>query len=106
MDFTEEQILFAINRYQKEKEYSREGHGAITPTTFQGHNQSQATFGLSGNFFWNVYKLNKNERVNSRGIEIETQYGSTANATHTHRSWLELVKTAQLTNGRLTCYFA
>lgn len=92
--------------YVTREEYSREGHGAITPTTFQGHNQSTATFGLSGNFFWNVYKLNKNERVNSRGIEIETLYGSTANATHTHRSWLELVKTAQLVNGKLTCYFA
>jgi len=89
--------------YVTREEYSREGHGAITPTTFQGHAQNQ---NLPGQFFWNVYKLNKNERVNSRGIEIETQYGAVVNATHTHRSWLELVKTAQLTNGKLTCYFA
>lgn len=89
--------------YVTREEYSREGAGAITPTTFQGHNQST---NLAGKFFWNVYKLNKNERVNSRGIELETTYGSVVNATHTYRAWLELVKTAQLKDGRLTCYFA
>ena len=35
------------------------------------------------------------------GIEIETTYEAVQNATHTHRSWLELVKTAQLVNGKL-----
>ncbi len=91
--------------YVTREEYSRQGAGTITPTEFQGYSQSSAS-GIKGHFFWNVYKLNKNERVNSRGIEVETSYGAVSNATHTYRAWVELVKTAKLENGLLTCYFA
>jgi len=93
--------------YVTREEYSLEGRGAVTDLEFSGYPQNSNASGLSGNFFWNAYKLPKNERVNSRGIELEVQYGKmNENVTSTHRCWVELMKTATLTNGLLTCYFA
>ena len=61
-----------------------------------GHAQNSATVGLDGQFFWNAYRLNRNEVVDSRGIELEVQYGLVQNATHTYRTWLEMVREGQL----------
>ena len=58
------------------------------------------TEGLLGQFFWQGFRLNRNERVDSNGIQLELNYGNLPNGeTFVHRSWLELVKTARLQNG-------
>ncbi len=78
---------------------------------------------LTGEFFWSAGRLNKNERINSRGIELyfkvndlpttiqrtETIAGVTA--THsspgfTQRVYMEVVRTATLTDGYFQCYYA
>ena len=80
------------------QEYNREGPlgGLTTTKTFMGHAQNSGTVGLDGQFFWNAYRLNRNEVVDSRGIELEVQYGGVQNATHTYRTWLELVREGRL----------
>jgi len=56
--------------------------------------------GLAGRFNWLSYRLNRNERVNSRGIEYYYKYqGLNNSGLYTQRSWLELAKVTVLTNG-------
>lgn len=90
------------------QEFSGEG-GAIGGLTsdyrYMGYEQSEVEKGLNSKFHYTAYKLNRNERVNSRGIQLELQYGSFLDATvFTHRAWLELTKRATLSNGKFKCY--
>ena len=80
------------------QEYDREGPlgGLTTTKTFMGHAQNSATVGLDGQFFWNAYRLNRNEVVDSRGIELEVKYGLVQDVTHTYRTWLEMVREGKL----------
>ena len=80
------------------QEYDREGPlgGITTEDTFMGHAQNSATVGLDGQFFWNAYRLNRNEVIDSRGIEVEVKYGLVQNVTHTYRTWLEMVREGRL----------
>ncbi len=56
--------------------------------------------GLTGRFSWLSNRLNRNERINSRGIESFFKYDALDNeAAYTQRSWLELVKITQLNGG-------
>ena len=54
--------------------------------------------------------MNKNERINSRGIELETQYSQvpalTGAETYTQRCWIEVLRTATLIDGKMECYYA
>jgi len=63
---------------------------------------------LRGKFFWQAIRLNKNERVNSRGIELYQKMVSlpSPDLGYELMCWLELVKVAQFENGYLECYFA
>ncbi len=57
--------------------------------------------------FWVEDRLNKNERINSRGIEVYQSWGKLpADIQPTMRCWLEVVKYATLTDGVLQCYYA
>ena len=88
------------------EEYSAEGT-ALTSDRFMGYVQSEgrqalatAGRGVEGRFGWLSNRLNRNERVNSRGLEIYYKYDTLDNqASYTQRSWLELVKITQLNGG-------
>ena len=63
--------------------------------------------GLPLNFFWQSFKLNRNERVNQKGIELYQQYlGLEAGVVNTLRIWLEVMKVAQLVDGKLRASYA
>ena len=83
-------------------EYSNEGQAMITTNTFQGHNQKD---GLEGAFNWTSIRLNREERVNNKGIEL-TYKNTLAGGNYTLYVWTELKKTGQLVNGQFSCYFA
>ncbi len=68
--------------------------------------QSSSSEGLNGLFHHICYRLNRNERVNSKGIELELTYSTIDAGSFTHRSWIELVKTATLDNGKFSTDFA
>ena len=49
-------------------------------------------------------KLNRGERVNSRGVELEMNMTMAANTpAMTQRAWLEVAKVITLKDGRMTC---
>lgn len=80
--------------------------GLTTTYTYLEYNQASVDEGLAGKFHHIAYRLNRNERVNGRGIQLELQYGGLSDgATFTHRSWLELSKEAILENGDFRCYY-
>ena len=85
--------------------YSTGGLG-VTTQTFNGFDQNSLTEGISGKFFYQANRLNRNERINSRGIELELQYSSIAAGTYTQRTWLEVIRSATLKNGILDTTFA
>ena len=95
------------------QEYSRGGivaqgsaAGIIPTYDYNGNQQSSPTQGLDGLFHWIGYRLNRNERVDSTGIHLELLYGSLTAGTYIHRSFLELVKTARLNNGKFSTELA
>ena len=47
-----------------------------------------------------------NERINSRGIQLQFNYNSMLTGDYVHRSWVELEKTATLLNGRFSTELA
>ena len=73
--------------------------GIMDQFTYNDMNPNSLTEGLLGNFFWQGFRLNRNERIDSVGIQLELNYGNLPASTFIHRSWLELVKTARLVNG-------
>ncbi len=93
------------------EEFSAEGT-ALTDDEFMGYDQDAGSgnvidSGLMGRFNWNSYRLNRNERVNSRGIELFSQFQDLDNqATYIQRSWIELVKLTQLVDGYVTTELA
>ena len=60
----------------------------------------------SGANFWIEDRLNRNERVNSRGIEIYQTWDKLPTLAFTMRTWLETVKYATLSDGVLQTYYA
>jgi hypothetical protein len=70
-----------------------------------------AAAGVGGQYpgtqFWNAFRLNRGERVNSRGIELYFKQDVDALAAGSvQRVWLETLRTATLQDGELTCYYA
>ena len=61
---------------------------------------------LAGSFYYQADRLNRNERINSRGIELEVKYSKLLNATHTHRTWIEIIRSATLRDGMLSVAYA
>ncbi len=75
---------------------------------------------LVSKFFWNAARLNKNQRINSRGIELYYKVNDMPNAltrttgagvVHTspgyvQRVYMEVVRTATLNGGYFQCYYA
>ena len=83
------------------QEYS--GEGLVLAGKFEGYDQSTV---LTNKFFHIANRLNRNERVNSRGIEAYVDYQTLAAASHTIRFYVELVRMAQLSNGMISIEYA
>jgi len=89
--------------------YSREGECLSTREYF-GYNQQTS---LSGRMFYLAQKLTKQERINSRGIELYFKYDDLPNnvpagfgTSYVQRVWLEVLRTATIQNGYTECYYA
>ena len=82
--------------------FSGEGDD-VTTDTFMGR---ASNTNLRRQFFRQAYRLNRNERINSRGIELYNTFKVLQNAAHTQRCWVESVKVAHLRGGMLDCYDA
>ena len=93
------------------EEYNYEGESLPTDT-YEGHAQSSEDSGLASKFFYQAYKLNRNERINSRGIELYNTWDKIRNSkssgtnTATLRTYLELIRVAQLKDGVIDTFFA
>ncbi len=88
------------------EEFCAEGV-ALTDDTFEGYVQNSGDAGdekgVLGRFNWLAYRLNRNERVNSRGIEYFFKYaGLNEQGNYTQRTWLELAKQTTISGGFVT----
>lgn len=62
---------------------------------------------INGKFCWTCDRLNRNERVNSRGIELYATWSTLEHTgNYTFNGWLELVRYAVLEDGQFTVTFA
>ena len=61
---------------------------------------------LESKQFWTEDRLNRNERINSRGLELYQTWGKLPPNSYTLRCWLEIVRMASLVDGVLTPTFA
>lgn len=85
------------------EEFCAEGT-ALTSNEFMGYDQNTGDdadeVGVLGRFNWLAYRLNRNERVNTRGLEYFYKYDGLGNGgNYTQRSWLELAKLTTISNG-------
>ena len=92
-------------------EYSYQGD-SLTEFTLEGITQNGITGGLPNHFFYQAYHLNRNERINSRGLEyyfnydaLETLGGGSSDA-YTLRVYTEVLKTASIVNGMVSTALA
>lgn len=88
------------------EEFAAEGV-AIDTVGFMNHQQRTGADGnergIQGRFNWLAYRLNRNERINTRGLEYYYKYEGLGNgAKYTQRSWLELAKITTLAGGYVT----
>jgi len=88
------------------QEFNRQGGSLSAKITYMEYSQSSSVNGLDGKFHHICYRLNRNERVNSKGLELELVYSAVNAGTYTHRSWLEMVKSATLTDGKFSTDFS
>ncbi len=77
---------------------------ATTPgsVNFEDYN---AKDDLRQKFFYTAYRLNRGERINSRGVELYDKRTTMAGSS-TLRAWLQVMKVAQLEDGMLDLTFA
>jgi hypothetical protein len=84
-----------VTRY----EYCGEGtEASMSSDTLQG---ADLRTKMKGAFCWQAHRLNRNERVNSRGIEYQVTYNVNGGS-RTQRIYLEMVRMATLSDGRFT----
>ena len=82
--------------------WNREGQATVGDEIV-GYTQS--TF-LAGNNFYQSHRLNRNERVSGKGIELYTKYDILSGTNYIQRAWVEYLKIATITNGLLDVYNA
>eukprot|EP01045_Picozoa_sp_COSAG04_P007738 COSAG04_NODE_412_length_14743_cov_74.925294_2_plen_465_part_00 len=73
----------------------------ISAKTVEGYTTQSALADAPKNFL--AFNLNRGERVNSRGVELEMTMPLADGATYTQRAWLEVAKVITLRGGRMTC---
>ncbi len=83
------------------QEYSREGV-SLTPRFFNGTGVDT----LSGRSFWCSQRLTAQQRINSRGIELYFKVSDLPAGDYTQRVYLEMMRSATLSNGYTECYFS
>ena len=83
------------------QEYS--GEGLVLGGQLEDYSQSTE---LTSSFFYIANRLNRNERVNSRGIEVYSTYESLPAGAHTLRAYIEMVRMASLSNGVVSVSYA
>ena len=88
------------------EEFAAEGV-ALTTDEYIGYAQNTGDdadeTGILGRFNWLSYRLNRNERVNTRGLEYFYKYEGLGNGGNfTQRAWLELAKITTLAGGYIT----
>ena len=79
------------------------GEGLVLGGKFEKFDQSTA---FSNKFYYVASRLNRNERVNSRGIEMYVDYDTLESGNHTIRFYIELMRLATLSNGRMEIAYA
>ena len=87
------------------EEYSNEGD-SLTTRTYFGYSEKAK---LQGRFFHLSQRLTSQERINSRGIELYFKYNALpveGAGKYTQRVFLEVMRTATISNGYTECYFA
>ena len=78
------------------------GTGAsLSARKFESRTMNNSTAGLNGTLFSQSLKLNKNPRINQKGIELYQTYTNLEATDHTVRCWAEVMKVAQLVDGKL-----
>jgi len=93
---TEGKVPFVVRQ-----EYA--GEGLVLSGAFENYVNETA---LTNKFFYIANRLNRNERVNSRGIEAYVDYNTLTAGSYTLRFYIELVRMAQLRNGVLEIQYA
>tara|TARA_A100000171_G_C2135481_1_gene149846 strand:- start:964 stop:2361 length:1398 start_codon:yes stop_codon:yes gene_type:complete len=88
------------------QEFAKQGSSLSSEVTYFGTSLASSTEGFAGNFFYPIYALNRNERINSKGLQIQLQYTKALTGSFTHRAYLELIKTATLEGGKFRTDFA
>lgn len=88
--------------YRGEGQLAQSVISASGVTDFENYGSDEE---LARQFFWTAYRLNKGERVNSRGIELyDTRTGMDVDTTL--RAYLQVVKVATLRDGIFESVFA
>lgn len=77
------------------------GEGGLLSFADVSLDGSEMRGNLQSRFGWQAHRLNRNERVNSRGIEYHTTYTSNSGA-RTQRVYLEIVRMATLSDGKFS----
>tara|TARA_R110000824_G_scaffold242320_2_gene430989 strand:+ start:2953 stop:4368 length:1416 start_codon:yes stop_codon:yes gene_type:complete len=68
---------------------------------FEGIAIANAANGIKNDFFYQSLKLNKNPRINQKGIELYQTIIDTEDVASTMRVWIEVMKVATLVDGKL-----
>tara|TARA_R110000796_G_scaffold79632_1_gene176786 strand:+ start:4655 stop:6148 length:1494 start_codon:yes stop_codon:yes gene_type:complete len=93
---TEGKVPFVIRQ-----EYG--GEGLVLGGQFEKYNQADV---LTNQFNYIASRLNRSERVNSRGIEVYLKYDTLATGSHTIRFYIELMRMASLNGGVMSITYA
>ena len=88
------------------QEFAKQGDSLNTEVTYSDYELSSSELGLNGKFFYPIYALNRNERINSKGLQLQLQYTKALAGNKPHRAYLELIKTATLEDGKMRTDFA
>ena len=99
-----------LTPYSTRQEYANEGQSLSADRNIEGHDISDS---FAGTAFWQAARLNKGERVNSRGIELYYNVSLPDGASqvavanpYTLRVFLETIKFASLKNGMVQTMLA
>ena len=77
------------------------GQGGTTSTRLFESRAQNTSLGIKEGFFFQSLKLNKNNRIDMKGIELYQTWKSIDADAHTLRIWLEVGKVASLVDGKL-----
>jgi len=75
--------------------------GATGLRKFEETVLASALYGIPNTFFYQCHKLNKNPRINQKGIELYQTLVDTEDVASTMRVWIEVMKVATLVDGKL-----